>query len=125
LVLVVNPAITYGLFERFKDTMYPNVGSLSPGQAFFVGAASKTVATIVTYPYIMAKVRMQFKPSKSAGEEPEFDRKDGAIQILQKIYRKSGFLGWYQVRPPLEGTNVGVEHADFEGGVDTGHFVLF
>src|ERR1700737_725551 len=24
LVLVVNPAITYGLFERFKEAMYPN-----------------------------------------------------------------------------------------------------
>lgn len=110
LVLVVNPAITYGLFERFKDIMYPNTQRLTPGQSFFVGAASKTVATIVTYPYIMAKVRMQFKPpspSKSSSVEggvvteshegSEFDRHDGAVQILKKVYKKSGFIGWYQV----------------------------
>ena len=108
LVLVVNPAITYGLFERFKEVMYPGVGRLSPGQSFMVGAASKTVATIVTYPYIMAKVRMQFKPPKTGkgdvegvvdwDEGTDFDRHDGAIQILRKVYKKSGFVGWYQVR---------------------------
>jgi len=112
LVLVVNPAITYGLFERFKEMMYPGVARLTPGQSFFVGAASKTVATVVTYPYIMAKVRMQFKPP-STNKKPdiegggvterndgsEFDRNDGAIQILRKIYAKSGFIGWYQVSP--------------------------
>jgi hypothetical protein len=111
LVLVVNPAITYGLFERFKEVMYPNVVRLSPGQSFFVGAASKTVATIVTYPYIMAKVRMQFKPPTSGkgdveggvivdqNEGSEFDRRDGAVQILRKTYAKHGLLGWYQVSP--------------------------
>jgi hypothetical protein len=119
LVLVVNPAITYGLFERFKEVMYPGTARLSPGQSFFVGAASKTVATVVTYPYIMAKVRMQFKPPTTTGrkedvergvivdpnEESDFDRHDGAIQILKKTYAKSGFIGWYQVSiPPLSST---------------------
>jgi solute carrier family 25 (peroxisomal adenine nucleotide transporter), member 17 len=102
LVLVVNPAITYGLFERFKDAMYPNSPRLSPGQSFCVGAVSKTVATIVTYPYIMAKVRMQFKPPKSdieheSQDDSDIDRHDGAVQILRKVYNKTGFLGWYQV----------------------------
>lgn len=114
LVLVINPAITYGLFERFKEAMYPGTNRLTPGQSFFVGAASKTVATIVTYPYIMAKVRMQFKPSSSTmnkkedveggvivdpNEGSEFDRHDGAIQILRKTYAKYGLIGWYQVIP--------------------------
>src|SRR5277367_357329 len=114
LVLVVNPAITYGLFERFKEMMYPGVNRLSPGQSFFVGAASKTVATVVTYPYIMAKVRMQFKPSTGgkkttdveggvvvdANEGSEFDRHDGAVTILRKVYAKYGLIGWCQVRFP-------------------------
>lgn len=112
LVLVVNPAITYGLFERFKEVMYPTANRLTPGQSFMVGAASKTVATIVTYPYIMAKVRMQYKPptvrnQKVEGgvvtdshEGSEFDRNDGAVQILKKVYAKSGFIGWYQVNSP-------------------------
>ena len=110
LVLVVNPAITYGLFERFKEIMYPGTNRLTPGQSFFVGAASKSVATVVTYPYIMAKVRMQFKPptaGKKADEEGGvvvdakdgigFDRHDGAVTILRKVYAKHGLIGWYQV----------------------------
>jgi len=114
LVLVVNPAITYGLFERFKEVMYPNVNRLSPGQSFFVGAASKTVATVVTYLYIMAKARMQFKPSSTGGKNPDveggvvvdanegsdFDRHDGAVTILRKVYAKYGLIGWYQVTSP-------------------------
>ena len=144
LVLVVNPAITYGLFERFKEVMYPDTVRLSPGQSFFVGAASKTVATVVTYPYIMAKVRMQFKPSSSGGEKKpdveggvvvdanegsEFDRHDGAVTILRKVYAKYGFLGWYQVTLPLQFACVwvnvlGIEHTDFKGCFDAGDSVL-
>ena len=34
LVLVVNPAITYGAYERLKDTFYPGRTSLKPWEAF-------------------------------------------------------------------------------------------
>lgn len=61
MVLTVNPAITYGAFERVKSVMLASTNSskLTPGKAFLVGALSKTLATVVTYPYIMAKVRLQ------------------------------------------------------------------
>ncbi|KAI8902618.1 mitochondrial carrier domain-containing protein [Globomyces pollinis-pini] len=52
LVLTVNPAITYGLFERLqflRDTVNP----------FFLGAMTKSLATVVTYPYILVKTRLQ------------------------------------------------------------------
>ena len=49
LVLTVNPAITYGVFERVKGLAL--LGStntkLTPWQSFVVGASSKTLATIV------------------------------------------------------------------------------
>ena len=51
----------------------------------------------------MAKVRMQFKPPTTTNKadveagDGEFDRNDGAVQILRKTYTKSGFIGWYQV----------------------------
>jgi solute carrier family 25 (peroxisomal adenine nucleotide transporter), member 17 len=51
LVLTVNPAITYGVYERVKSAVLAGatVGAkLSPGQAFLVGAFSKTLATIVS-----------------------------------------------------------------------------
>ncbi|CAG8579794.1 22860_t:CDS:2 [Racocetra persica] len=65
LVLCINPAITYGAFERFKDIMLKRNFNLTPGLIFWLGALSKTIATVVTYPYIMAKVRLQWKPSKN------------------------------------------------------------
>ena len=55
LVLTVNPAITYGVFERVKGLMLlakeksGREAKLTPWQAFFVGALSKTLATIVCF----------------------------------------------------------------------------
>jgi hypothetical protein len=50
LVLTVNPAITYGVFERVKGLLLLAKGSsdkLTPGMSFVVGALSKTLATVV------------------------------------------------------------------------------
>lgn len=52
LVLTVNPAITYGVFERVKSIMLlasaaAGGGKMSPWMSFLVGALSKTLATIV------------------------------------------------------------------------------
>lgn len=55
LVLTVNPAITYGCFERAKSWVLSGDrlgGKLSVGEAFWIGVGSKTLATVVTYPYI-------------------------------------------------------------------------
>lgn len=54
LVLTVNPAITYGVFERIKGAVLAarervgNTGTnLGPGLSFALGAASKSLATVV------------------------------------------------------------------------------
>ncbi|WWD21645.1 hypothetical protein CI109_106131 [Kwoniella shandongensis] len=69
LVLTVNPAITYGVFERIKSWRLEGSGrKLGVAEAFWVGVGSKTLATVVTYPYIFAKVRLQAKvPSNQTG----------------------------------------------------------
>ena len=86
LILVINPAITYGLFERFKEGMYPGMAWLIPGQSFFVGAASMTVATIITYPYIMVKVRMQFKSPMNQGDAEVEDNRHTPTSRVIVIY---------------------------------------
>ncbi|KAI0319529.1 adenine nucleotide transporter [Amylostereum chailletii] len=112
LVLTVNPAITYGVFERVKSaalTARAKAGNadakLGPGLSFVVGALSKTLATVVTYPYIMAKVRIQTRSAdtESAKEEHRImgpvgphHRHPGAIDILARVWKHHGFLGWYQ-----------------------------
>lgn len=47
LVLTVNPAITYGMFERLKVAVLKDGEKMTPGKAFVIGALSKTMATVV------------------------------------------------------------------------------
>lgn len=59
LVLTVNPAITYGVFERLKSWRLSGErvgGKLGVMEAFYIGVLSKTLATIVTYPYIFVSL---------------------------------------------------------------------
>ena len=58
LILTVNPAITYGVFERLKSAVLHGArenGKLAVGEAFWIGVGSKAIATIVTYPYIFVR----------------------------------------------------------------------
>ncbi|KAF8968055.1 mitochondrial carrier domain-containing protein [Flammula alnicola] len=113
LVLTVNPAITYGAFERVKTLVLLAKGNTStkigPWLSFIIGALSKTLATIVTYPYIMAKVRIQ---ARSADAEEAIEHHEslphphephhkhgkhvGALDILARVWKREGFTGWYQ-----------------------------
>ncbi|GFZ47855.1 hypothetical protein JCM24511_05602 [Saitozyma sp. JCM 24511] len=71
LVLTVNPAITYGVFERSKSWVLSGErqgGKLGTAEAFWLGVMSKTLATVVTYPYIFAKVRLQAKQTGPAAD---------------------------------------------------------
>ena len=129
LVLTVNPAITYGMFELVKSLLLlakEKTGGqprLTPWQSFFVGALSKTLATVVcfsllcvfvshlieyvkvTYPYIMAKVKIQAGTQNADDEltttaptaSSKKAKKDGAVALLTRILKEDGFVGWYQV----------------------------
>ncbi|KAF7503403.1 hypothetical protein GJ744_003886 [Endocarpon pusillum] len=70
LVLVVNPAITYGAYQRLRDLFFPQKINLRPWEAFLLGALSKTLATIVTQPLIVAKVCLQSKPPPDRKGKP-------------------------------------------------------
>ena len=54
MVLTVNPAITYGAYERLKSILLlaraaaGTADKLTPGMSFLLGAFSKTLATIVS-----------------------------------------------------------------------------
>jgi len=122
LILTVNPAITYGMFERVKSLVLfsePVGAKLSPIKSFVVGALSKSLATVVTYPYIMAKVRVQARSTDDedlgeaveAGEAPSFaavakgeekpvvkrtPKYKGALDVLTKVLKEQGVAGWYQ-----------------------------
>ncbi|CAN6674713.1 peroxisomal adenine nucleotide transporter 1 [Trichomonascus vanleenenianus] len=64
LILVVNPSITYGSFERLKAVLFPGKLVLNSYENFIIGALAKVMATLVTQPLIVAKVMQQSASKK-------------------------------------------------------------
>ncbi|EAW08384.1 putative peroxisomal carrier protein [Aspergillus clavatus NRRL 1] len=94
LILVVNPAITYGAYQRLKEIIFPGKNNLKPWEAFILGALSKALATIATQPLIVAKVGLQSrpppgregKPFKTFGEVMRYIiEKEGALSLFKGI----------------------------------------
>ncbi|KAG4434196.1 hypothetical protein IFR05_010323 [Cadophora sp. M221] len=92
LVLVVNPAITYGAYQRLREVMFPGKLNLRPGEAFLLGAMSKSLATIATQPLIVAKVGLQSKPPPSRQGKPF----KSFIEVMQFIIKNEGPLGLFK-----------------------------
>ena len=87
----VNPAINFAAFDRLKLmynrsfiggkwrllTANESAGmSLGPLEAFFIGAASKAVATSITFPLIRAKVLMMSADSASKKDSRSSKKRD-------------------------------------------------
>ncbi|TKA74956.1 hypothetical protein B0A55_04954 [Friedmanniomyces simplex] len=98
LVLVVNPAITYGAYQRLREVLYPGDKPLRAHEAFLLGALSKSLATIVTQPLIVAKVGLQSRPPPARKGKPF----KSFLEVMRFIVEKEGPLGLYKgVAPQL------------------------
>ncbi|RHZ55301.1 hypothetical protein CDV55_104253 [Aspergillus turcosus] len=92
LILVVNPAITYGAYQRLKDIIFPGKNNLKPWEAFLLGALSKSLATIATQPLIVAKVGLQSRPPP--GREGKPFKTFG--EVMRYIIEKEGPLSLFK-----------------------------
>ncbi|KAI5300642.1 ADP/ATP carrier protein [Ascosphaera atra] len=92
LVLVVNPAITYGAYQRLKDLLFPAKRNLQPWEAFLLGALSKMIATIFTQPLIVAKVGLQSRPPPSRAGKPF----KSFIEVMKFVIEHEGPLGLFK-----------------------------
>ncbi|KAK7193048.1 hypothetical protein DPSP01_007608 [Paraphaeosphaeria sporulosa] len=92
LVLVVNPAITYGAYQRLKESLFPGRTALKPWEAFALGAMSKALATIATQPLIVAKVGLQSRPPPARNGKPF----KSFIEVMQYIIEHEGALGLFK-----------------------------
>jgi len=70
LVLVINPSITYGAYQRLRVLIFKDKANLRPWEAFALGAMSKSLATFATQPLIVAKVGLQSRPPASRNGKP-------------------------------------------------------
>lgn len=98
IILCINPAIQWMVFEQslqllLKISQKEKANIL---ELFVLGALGKIIATLVTYPYIVMKARLQASNSKISKDDTlSFQYKsmtDGFVQIL----RNEGFLSLYR-----------------------------
>lgn len=111
LILVVNPAITYGAYQRLKDVFFPGKNNLKPWEAFcmslpcplflvslhiltviVLGAMSKALATIATQPLIVAKVGLQSRPPPARKGKPF----KSFGEVMRYIIEKEGVLSLFK-----------------------------
>lgn len=110
LVLVVNPAITYGAYQRLRELFFRDKPSLRPWESFcklnhqiprfafvtnhisVLGAASKALATIATQPLIVAKVGLQSRPPPAREGKPF----KSFIEVMSYIIEREGPLALFK-----------------------------
>lgn len=88
LVLVVNPSITYGAFERLRTVLLNGKDALTLGESFVLGAMSKSMATVATQPLIVAKVLQQSSDKKK--------KHKSFVDALGYLYSEEGVAGLFR-----------------------------
>ena len=123
ILLVSNPAIQFFVYDTIKAALLrrrqdqqrripiapsssgasPSFGTLSPVEAFVVGAVAKTIATVATYPVQLAQTVLRLQEKRSPAGTMEEIRDDVAndgdkdtLRCLVRIYQEGGVAGIYQ-----------------------------
>ncbi|KAI4301802.1 hypothetical protein L6164_035046 [Bauhinia variegata] len=106
LLLTSNPAIQYTVFDQLKQRALKNKqkegdqalspASLSAFMAFLLGAISKSVATVLTYPAIRCKVMIQAADSNEETSKKEKKPQKTISGVLLAIWKKEGILGFFK-----------------------------
>jgi len=114
IILTCNPSIQYTAFDQFKQRILhrqrrKNAGSaednsgvaLSAFSAFLLGAVSKSIATVLTYPLIRCKVMIQAAdPDEDDDVDSERPSKSRTpktmLGALHAIWSKEGIPGFFK-----------------------------
>eukprot|EP00164_Ancoracysta_twista_P005690 GFYU01007814.1.p1 GENE.GFYU01007814.1~~GFYU01007814.1.p1 ORF type:complete len:314 (-),score=93.76 GFYU01007814.1:142-1083(-) len=90
LILVLNPTVQFAVFEKLKARFSKR--QLTALHYFILGAISKLCATLVTYPYLVLKTRLQLRQD---GNDNALKYK-GVTDATKKIYDNEGLRGFYK-----------------------------
>ena len=123
ILLVSNPVIQYFAYDQFKAALLsrrqyqqriipivpsssrasPSFDTLSPVEAFIIGAVAKAIATVATYPIQLAQTVLRLQEKRSPAGTTEEIRDDEAndgdkdtLRCLVRIYQEGGVAGMYQ-----------------------------
>ncbi|KAI7905325.1 mitochondrial carrier domain-containing protein [Cokeromyces recurvatus] len=88
IILVTNPSITYFMFEKIKATFLRTQKKthLTGFQVFLFSALAKSIATMVTYPFIFTRAKM-------VGDNGD---KKGILETIKYAVQKDGISGLYK-----------------------------
>ncbi|XP_058834510.1 peroxisomal membrane protein PMP34 [Topomyia yanbarensis] len=93
LLLVINPAIQFMVYEALKRRLIPDVKHASSVRFFAIGAVAKTIATVLTYPLQLIQTKLRHANSdKNSDLPPDTDM----IQMLLIILKKQGTAGLFR-----------------------------
>ena len=84
VILTINPAMTFAV-DNLITKLLPESKRVNPSPQlrFIIAAVSKSIATTLTYPAMLAKSRAQVS-SSTASEEAEGEETGGAPEVLEK-----------------------------------------
>lgn len=100
LIMVSNPSIQFMIYEKsmsyLKEKRAANKQGLKQATAlevFFLGALAKLGATVVTYPLLVVKSRLQAKQDIGSNVSMRYS---GTLDAIIKMLRYEGFFGFYK-----------------------------
>lgn len=113
-VLCLKPSIQYTVFEQIKRIVLlsrqnnhrsssssgsngKRLQSLTAMEAFFLGMLARTIATILTFPYLRAKVMLQARAAASSDSSDKSKNTQISIPgMLAEMYQTGGISTVYQ-----------------------------
>ncbi|KAG4920255.1 hypothetical protein JHK84_049107 [Glycine max] len=100
LIMVSNPSIQFMLYEAMlaklrKRRAWSKKGSngVTALEIFLIGALAKLGATVVTYPILVVKARLQARQDKTGDRRHHYK---GTWDAIIKMIRYEGFNGFYK-----------------------------
>ncbi|CAL0307606.1 unnamed protein product [Lupinus luteus] len=100
LIMVSNPSIQFMLYETIlgklkKRRVQSRNGSnaVTALEIFLLGAVAKLGATVVTYPLLVVKARLQARQVKDGDKKQQYK---GTLDAIIKMIRYEGFYGFYK-----------------------------
>lgn len=93
LILVSNPAIQFSAYAKLKAMAITRLNKprLSSVEYLIIGALSKMVATILTYPLQLSQTKLRSTATRKGTK-----KLPSTIVCLQEIYQSEGVMGWFK-----------------------------
>ncbi|XP_073045944.1 peroxisomal nicotinamide adenine dinucleotide carrier-like [Primulina eburnea] len=96
LIMVSNPSMQFMIYETLLKRLKKqrkNNGEVTALEIFLLGALAKLGATVVTYPLLVVKSRLQAKQLTGGDERHQYR---GTYDAILKMIRYEGFYGFYK-----------------------------